>query len=607
MPRTYKRKTTRGSWTSETLQEALAAIENGRHLREVSRSFAIPRATLQDRRRNGRVAKVQLGRRPVFTQKQERELAEQIINLSKLFFGITPAQIQQSAYTFAQSNNLNNPFKEEKGSAGRDWLEGFLRRNPHISLRKPESTSVNRVTAFNKEEIGLFFANLSTLMDKYKFSPARIFNADETGITTVQRPNKIYAEKGQKRVGFLTSWERGKTTTVMCSFSASGIYVPPMFIYARKRMSDHLKKNGPPGAVYHCSDNGWITEDLFIDWLKHFEHCIKVSKEDPVLLLLDNHSSHCSLNAYNFCKEKGIIMLTIPPHTSHRVQPLDVTFYGPLKSAYNSECDKFMRSHPGEKITPYIVADLFNKAFGRVATIEKATKGFEVTGIFPVNPDVFNAEDFAPAENLKPANLTEPVPRNEQLEENRIDEKEVDIGAQMEVADTKENDSRQNLSFREILPIPGCSGTNDKGKKVGKKQHSEIFTSTPMKEMLEKKENAKQERLKKTNRALELAKIKGIKKQVFANFDDTSVLANKNTNNKQDKPKLKKKNLVSYHGCDKEEENSDAEVTEDICSICGEFGKNRELWLRCVNCAGWAHKQCTNGESKKTYVCDFCQ
>ncbi|KAG5870158.1 hypothetical protein JTB14_032450 [Gonioctena quinquepunctata] len=93
---TIHEKLIRASWTSATLQEALAAIENGRAVREVSRSFVIPRATLQDRRRNGKVAKGQLGRRPVFSREQESELSEQIINLSKLFFGITAAEINQA-------------------------------------------------------------------------------------------------------------------------------------------------------------------------------------------------------------------------------------------------------------------------------------------------------------------------------------------------------------------------------------------------------------------------------------------------------------------------------------------------------------------------------
>ncbi|KAH1021710.1 hypothetical protein HUJ04_011194 [Dendroctonus ponderosae] len=138
-------------------------------------------------------------------------------------------------------------------------------------------------------------------MDKYKFSPSRIFNCDETGITTGQRPSKIYGKKELL----------GEGKNYDCHVSE--IYVPPIFIYVRKRMADHLKNNGPPGAIYRCSDNGWITKNLFCEWLQHFQHCVKSSNEDPVLLLLDNHSGHCSLNAYNFCKERGMILLTIPP------------------------------------------------------------------------------------------------------------------------------------------------------------------------------------------------------------------------------------------------------------------------------------------------------
>lgn len=105
----------------------------------------------------------------------------------------------------------------------------------------------------------------------------------------------------------------------MCAFRASGIYVPPLFIYARKRMAPQLRQNEPPGAIYECSDNGWITEALFITWLKHFYNFTKSSQNDPVLLVMDNHVSHCTLKAYSFCRENGIIVLTIPPHTSHRL------------------------------------------------------------------------------------------------------------------------------------------------------------------------------------------------------------------------------------------------------------------------------------------------
>ncbi|RZB40365.1 DDE 1 domain containing protein, partial [Asbolus verrucosus] len=108
--------------------------------------------------------------------------------------------------------------------------------------------------------------------------------------------------KGQKQVGAISSGERGKNTTVCYCINALGAYVPPMFIFARQRITPQLSKNGPPKSLYECSKNGWITEKLFIVWLKHFCKFSNPSKENPLLLIIDNHTTHVSLSAYNFCK-----------------------------------------------------------------------------------------------------------------------------------------------------------------------------------------------------------------------------------------------------------------------------------------------------------------
>lgn len=130
-------------------------------------------------------------------------------------------------HVYAITNNLKNPFTINNAAVGRDWLEGFFRRYPGISLRKPEATGINRLTAFNRAEMTLFYKNFECVMEKFKFPATRIFNADETA--TVQRQNEIYAETGQKRIGCITCWAEGKTTTAMCAFSASCVYVPKMF------------------------------------------------------------------------------------------------------------------------------------------------------------------------------------------------------------------------------------------------------------------------------------------------------------------------------------------------------------------------------------------
>jgi hypothetical protein len=68
------------------------------------------------------------------------------------------------------------------------------------------------------------------------------------------------------------------------------------------------------------------------------------------LLISDNHESHLSVTAINVAKENGIVMLTLSPHTSHKLQPLDRTVFGPYK-AYNACFNDWMLSNPGKPVT----------------------------------------------------------------------------------------------------------------------------------------------------------------------------------------------------------------------------------------------------------------
>lgn len=65
--------------------------------------------------------------------------------------------------------------------------------------------------------------------------------------------------------------------------------------------------------------------------------------ESSVVLILDNHTSSILVKIYSFCKAHSIYIVSIPPHTSHRVQPLDLTFFSPLIEAYNKECELYLR------------------------------------------------------------------------------------------------------------------------------------------------------------------------------------------------------------------------------------------------------------------------
>jgi hypothetical protein len=55
------------------------------------------------------------------------------------------------------------------------------------------------------------------------------------------------------------------------------------------------------------------------------------------LLTLDDHGSHDLLKFQQYCKENKIITLCMPRHSSHILQPLDVGYFSPMKTAYGRQ------------------------------------------------------------------------------------------------------------------------------------------------------------------------------------------------------------------------------------------------------------------------------
>ncbi|KAI3361679.1 hypothetical protein L3Q82_001945 [Scortum barcoo] len=200
-------------------------------------------------------------------------------------------------------------------NAGRDWFAAFKARY-QLSCRTPQATSLGRATAFNRHNVGVFFDNLSKVMDRYNFPPHKIYNMDETGVTTVQTPKQIVTEKGKKQVGSVTSAERGELVTVACAVNATGNAIPPMFVFPRVRFKEQFLNGSPAGSVGYSTRSGWMNEEAFIVFMEHFIRQTNCSTDHPVLLILDNHESHISLKAVTTAKENGVVMLTLPPHTA---------------------------------------------------------------------------------------------------------------------------------------------------------------------------------------------------------------------------------------------------------------------------------------------------
>jgi hypothetical protein len=211
---------------------------------------------------------------------------------------------------------------------------------------------------FNRAVVTSFFDLLGSLYVKYEFNPMQVYNMDETGLTSVPKIiGEIISIRGKKQVGALASAERGQLVTAVLCFSAAGHYVPPLIIFPRVRMKNELLDGAPAGTIAVCHPSGWMQQHIFTKWMRHFIGCVKPCKEKPVLLVLDGHATHTkNLEAIELARDHGVIMPCLPPHCTHRLQPLDVRFMGPLSTFYSQQVQLWLRNHPGRVVTQFQMA-----------------------------------------------------------------------------------------------------------------------------------------------------------------------------------------------------------------------------------------------------------
>ncbi|CAG7786668.1 unnamed protein product [Allacma fusca] len=337
--------------------------------------------------------------KPIFSEEQEEVIVAYAMQLSERFYGLTRQALGEIAYRLAQQNGIVHPFTN--GCAGEDWILQFLIRHPGVCFRQGTPTSLIRIQSFTKSAVYRFFDQLESVIAANNFTDSTIFNADETGISLVaNRSPPRLARKGVRSVPVMVPAERGTLVTFTCCFSASGQYIPPLFVFPQGGKLERIR-NYPAGSIFQKSKRGWSTSQTFLAWLKHFRTHAAPSRSTKVLLILDNHSSHVCYDAVMYASKNNIEILTIPPHCTHKLQPLDVSFFGPLKSKYKGALTAWLAVNEGRMIKNEDITDVVKAPFEQSCTEIIAVNGFKKTGLW-VNerhgPDrfVFADEEFSP-------------------------------------------------------------------------------------------------------------------------------------------------------------------------------------------------------------------
>jgi hypothetical protein len=391
------------SYPEADLILAISSIEK-KQIKSASRAastYNVPRSTLRDRRAGKPLRRDCPPNSKKLTELEEEVITSYVLDLDQRGFAPTYAAVRDMADKLLAARG--------GGHVGVHWPRNFVKRTDSLTTRINRAYDRQRALCEDPVLIRSWFELVEQTKAKYGILDEDVHNFDEAGFMMGKITTQLVVT-GSERRGRSKAIQPGNRewTTVIQGINAAGWAIPPFLIFAGKyHLSAWYEENIPRDWAIAVSDNGWTTNEIGVEWLKHF---IKHTEGKVVgarrLLILDGHESHHSLEFQELCKENNIYTLCMPPHSSHLLQPLDVGCFSPLKRAYSREIEALIRHHINH-ITKLEFLPAFKAAFERSFTSANICSAFQGAGLVPLQPDVVLSQLDVQLHTPTPAALPE--------------------------------------------------------------------------------------------------------------------------------------------------------------------------------------------------------
>ena len=106
----------------------------------------------------------------------------------------------------------------------------------------------------------------------------------------------------------------------------------------------------------------------------------------PVVLFVDGHSTHGTLEASTFCRENNVILYCLLDHPSHIIQPCDLRLFSAMKDSRKKSVRDFQIENIGKYVSTLKFAQVFKPALEKATTVDISLKAFSDSGLFPLDP-----------------------------------------------------------------------------------------------------------------------------------------------------------------------------------------------------------------------------
>jgi hypothetical protein len=141
---------------------------------------------------------------------------------------------------------------------------------------------------------------------------------------------------------------------------------------------------------------------------KDFERLTKDKANGKLrLLILDGHNSHCTYKFCEFAQKHNIVIICLPPHTTHALQPCDVGVFGPLSQHWKRTVTMSTSQHVAITRQNFLIK--YSDAHQGAFTTATITAAWRKTGIYPLDRTALPDSAFAPATSTTTTS-SQPIP-----------------------------------------------------------------------------------------------------------------------------------------------------------------------------------------------------
>lgn len=456
MPRKTRQETKIHLDRERRITLAMKSLSNGeaKSISQAAERFCIPKSTLHGRVHGHHVAaKDSQAHNQRLSPLEEEQLVDWIQELARCHLNPRLNQINYMAEVVLRARGVPLPLNQP--SIGATWHKKFLARHDNLHTVLSRGLDHARAVALNRGNLDQWFSLFRSVCCQYGIRPPNLWNMDEVGvmmgmggrsqiIVTKEFPQNYLRQDGDR--GWITAIE---------SISGNNRALPPLLIFATKSKKPNGRhqlrwypRNPPPNWSFAVSETGWTNNELGLEWLKsHFEPLTRPENSDEYrLLVLDGHSSHQTTEFICFAREKKIILLCFPPHSTHVLQPLDVSVFQPLKYYYQREIEHDYRDGFCA-IDRQRFIQVYEKIRPSVFSAKNIASAWEKTGLLSLNPGaVYEQLQLRPT---TPPSQTRSNPQPQELLSSPLSQ----ITASPSRPKTLEEFDHQERRFQECLEI----------------------------------------------------------------------------------------------------------------------------------------------------------